>query len=320
MYSSVAISIPWLKKNKADSGRVGLTVGPDGLSVACVDADRRLVFCQFFERPEDSTTLLNELVAEQDWGGMPCSLVLHPVYYQLLLTETPAVDSDEMSSAIRWKIKELLDFPLDDAAIECFELPTDAFRGQKKMLYAAAMRKSKLKELLEPVSESGLVVDCIEVAELALHNLTRKIPVERGGVAILQLLEGVGFINLVEDGAIYLCRRLDFGLDRFNALGDNRDFFDSLMLEIQRSLDYYESQLGKGIVTSLFYAPGVIMTEPIGEFLSQSLAINVEPLTFASMAFDTELDLEDPQLLRSVIAIGAALTPQGLSEVVNAAH
>jgi len=319
MNSSVAISIPWLKKSKANSGRVGLTVGPDGLSVACVDAARRLVFCQFFDTPEDSQALLNELVAEQSWGGMPCSLVLHPVYYQLLLTETPAVNADEMSSAIRWKIKELLDFPLEDAAIEYFELPADAFRGRRKMLYAATLRKGTLKELLQPVAQSGLAVDCIEVAELALHNLTANIPVERGGVAILQLLQGVGFINLVEDGAVYLCRRLDFGLDRFDALGDNSAFFDSLMLEIQRSLDYYESQLGKGIVTNLYYAPGIIMTEPIGEFLSQSLAITVEPLTFAKMTIDTELELEDPQLLRSVNAIGAALTPQGLSEVVDAA-
>lgn len=316
----MVFSIPWLKSKKADIGRVGLAVGPDGLAVACVDADQRLIFCQIFDRPEDSKALLTELVEQQQWGGLPCSVVLHPAYYQLLLTETPAVNADEMASAVRWKIKELLDFPLDEAAIEHFELPVDAFRGRKKMLYAAALRKSTLKELLQPVEEAGLAVDCIEVAELALHNLTASMPVERGGIAILQLLEGVGFINLVEDGAIYLCRRLDFGLDRFDPLGDNSAFFDSLMLEIQRSLDYYESQLGKGIVTQLYYAPGVIMTEPIGEFLSQSLAVNVEPLTFAKMALDTELALEDPQLLRSVNAIGAALTPKGLSEVVDAAH
>lgn len=316
----MAISIPWLNRTKENTGRIGLVVGPDGLSVACVDADKKLVFCQFFDQIGDARQLLGDLVLEQNWQGMPCSLVLHPIYYQLLLTETPAVENEEMASAVRWKVKELLDFPLEEAAIEYFQLPDDAFRGRQKMLYAAIMRKTTLQELLTPVEESGLTVDCIEVSELALHNLTARIPSGRGGVAFIQLLEGEGFINLIEDGAIYLCRRLDFGLSGFKVIGDNAAYLDLLILEIQRSLDYYESQLGKGIVTKLIYAPGLVVTEPIGEFLSNQLAINVEAFNLSTLGIDSDVELEDPGVLRGAIAIGAALQPYQQSKVIDAAH
>ncbi|HEB28366.1 MAG TPA: hypothetical protein ENI05_11430, partial [Porticoccus sp.] len=251
-----------------------------------------------------------------------CSMVLHPVYYQLLLAERPSVEEAELSSAVRWKVKELLDFPVEEAAVEHFLLPEDAYRGRQKMLYAAALRKTTLKSLVEPVEASGLSVDCIEIAELALHNIVSRLPQEGGGIAMVQLHEGEGFINLVEDGAIYLTRRLDIGLDKFSSTGNNTAFFDSLFLEIQRSLDYYESQLGKGIITRLFYSPGLPDTNSIGEFLSAQLGLNVSTLdlTVLDAVEGSGINTDgNEQLVRSASAIGAALGAYRLPEDVRAA-
>lgn len=314
----MAISLPWLAKRRSRPGRVGLAVGPDGLALAAVGADNQLTYCQFHELAGDSGELLAELVAAQGWENMFCSMVLHPAYYQLLLAETPPVQPEEMPSAVRWKIKELLDYPLDDAAIEHFLLPEDAYRGRQKMLYAAALRKATLQELVAPVEASGLQVDCIEIAELALHNIVSRFAVGGGGVALVQLHDAEGFINLVEDGAIYLSRRLDVGLHKFNPDADNTDFFDSLFLEIQRSLDYYESQLGKGIITQLYYSPGGPHTELIGKFLSAQLGLNVSELAFDTLNLGAdEAQLE--HLARCASAIGAALGPFSEAEVISAA-
>jgi MSHA biogenesis protein MshI len=318
----MAISSPWFKKGKSSTGRVGLAVGPDGLAVAAVNAEGIVEYCQFHDPLGDSANILSELVVEQGWGKMPCSIVLHPVYYQLLLTERPAVKDVELSSAVRWKVKELLDFPVEEAAIEHFLLPEDAYRGKKKMVYAAALRKTALQSLVEPVKASGLLIDRIEVSELALHNVVSRLPHEGGGIAMMQLHAGEGFINLVEDGAIYLTRRLDIGLDKFSTTGNNTAFFDSLFLEIQRSLDYYESQLGKGIITQLFYSPGLAETNDIGEFLSAQLGLNVSKLDLAELeaVSKSALDLEgNEQLIRSASAIGAALGTYTLPEGLRAA-
>ena len=314
------LTIPWLHKRKLKPGRVGLAIAPEGLAVAFVNAETRLQHCQFYPRTDDTATQLRELVSQLELEDTPCSVILHPAYYQLLLAEAPAVEAAEMAAAVRWKVKELLDYPLDDAAIESFSLPDDAYRGRQKMLYAAAMRKPLLQDLVDPVEQSGLAVDCIEIAELAMHNLIARLPSEPGGVALIQLYESGGFINLVEDGAIYLSRRLDAGLGRYQPAGDNSAFFESLFLEVQRSLDYYESQLGKGIITQLLYSPGLPETAAIGQFLSGQLGLNVAALDLAPLQLVAVVDEElDEQMARCAAAIGAALGPYSGQEAARAA-
>lgn len=311
----MALSIPWLHKKQAKKGRIGLSAGPDGLGVAYINAEQELVFTKFFANPGDVEQLLRDLVVEQGWQDMPCSMVLHPVYYQLLLTEAPQVPANELCSAVRWKVKEFLDFPIEEAAIEYFSLPDDAYRGRQKMLYVAVLRKSTLQSLVDPVEASGLSVDCIEVSELALHNLFSRLPAERGGSAVVQLCGAEGFINLVEDGAIYLCRRIEIGIDGFQHDGDNAKYFEALLLEIQRSMDFYESQLGKGIVSHLYLAPDNSTTSQIGGFLSSQLGLNVEPLDVA----DLGMSLEDADS-GCIDAIGAAMQPRKEKEPISAAH
>ena len=315
------LSIPWFDRNRVKPGRIGLAVGPDGLAAAHLD-DSGIRYCCFHSWPDDNNQLLAELTADNDWHAMPCSVVLHPVYYQLSLTEKPPVQPDEMPSAVRWQVKEFLDFPLDEAAIEYFLLPDDAYRGRQKMLYAAALRKKALQDLVEPVQNSGLEVDCIEIAELALNNVVCRLPAVNGAAALVQLYEGGGFINLIEDGSIYLCRRLDIGLERFTGNTDNSDCYEMLLLEIQRSLDFYESQLGKGIVTTLYYSPGTSQFNLLGEFLSNQLGLNVLPLSLPSLLLNGDGSEEtnaDEQALICINAIGAALGPLSCSEVVSAA-
>lgn len=314
----MATSISWLKKRTAKAGRVGLAVGPDGLAAAYVDTAGKLVFYQFLESVGDRVSNLAELVEAQEWRAMPCSVVLHPVYYQLLLADSPQVESAELNAALRWKIKDLLDFPIDDAAVSHFLLPEDAYRGRQKKLYVGVLRKTLLQSLIEPIESSGLLVDCIEVSELALHNIISRLPQAGGGIAMVQLHEGEGFINLVEDGAVYLTRRLGVGLEKYKAGTENTEFFDSLFLEIQRSLDFYESQLGKGIITRLFYSPGLEHTAAVGEFLSRQLGINVAPLDLSQLGFVGAED--DQQLARCSSAIGAALGPNRRQEAVRAAY
>lgn len=290
-------------------------MGPDGWGLAVLDRAGQLQHCAFYSRDEGDADRLQQQIDALDLAGMSCSLVLHPVYYQLLLAEAPPVEPQEVGEAVRWKIKELLDFPLEQAAIDYFLLPADAYRGRQSMLYAAAMRRSALQQLVEPVEQAGLALDCIEIAELAMHNLISRLPEQSGGTALVQLMEGGGFINLVEDGAVYLSRRLDVGLDEYSPAGDNQRFFEALYLDIQRSLDFYESQLGKGIITRLLYSPGLPETAGIGEFLSRELGLEVSVLDLSPLQLIDVLDEErDEQMARSAMAIGAALGPQRTAE------
>lgn len=309
------ITIPWMGRKSNQLGRVGIALGPDGTAVAHVDAQNRLDFCQFYPEPSEGHDALPELIQSQDWQGQPCSLVLHPIYYQMTLTEAPAVADEEMTEAVRWRLKEFVDYALDEAAVEFFRLPEDAYRGRRAMLYAAAMRKQSLESLVAPVEQLDLNLDCVEIAELALHNLCHLLPESRGGTAILYMAENESFINLIEDGDIYLSRSIDVGFVQLE--GDASRSLESLLLEVQRSLDFYESQIGKGIIASLYYLTSPATTAQLDKYLNQQLGLNIAEFPL------TELLASEckPSVMESaVMAIGAAYGPHQAVVENHAAH
>ena len=81
--------------------------------------------------PTEAAVILEDLVKEYEMEGTQCSFVLNPKDYNLHLVEAPNVEPDELRSAVRWKIKDLLDMKIDEAAIDVFEVPEDAYRGRE---------------------------------------------------------------------------------------------------------------------------------------------------------------------------------------------
>lgn len=309
------LRFPWLSKASSAQGRIGLAVGPDGWTVVSVSGDGDVEHCQLYSDIGDPQHFVETLVEQQQWQDRPCTIVLHPLYYQMLLVEAPPVPDDEMAAAVHWRIKELLDFPVDQAAVEFFHLPEDAYRGRKKMLYAVAMRKNSLQSLVAPIEAGGLAVDRVDIAELALHKQARLLPKGRGGTAVVHLLESEGFINLIEDGNIYLSRNLDVGLERLLGAADPSAVLDELLLEIQRSLDFYESQLGKGIIADLYFSPATDDMKAVEEHMAMLLGLNVQP-------FKVSVDLDEPLPANGALALAVAMAdvePAIEEEAISAA-
>ena len=81
---------------------------------------------------------------------------------------------------------------------------------------------------------------------------------------------------------------------------------DRLVLEIQRSLDYYESQMGKGQVTKIFIAQRQFDTQDMVKVLDESLTAQVTSMNMADrMQSDVTLTPETQQI--ASLAIGATL-------------
>ena len=304
------LTLPWLSNTRTD-GRLAIALGPEGTALALCNAIGELQFCQFFPPSDNPGKWLAERVEQYGWQKLPCSVVLHTDSYQLLQAERPPVEGDELSAAVRWKVREFLDFPVEEAAIQHFALPEDAYYGRQPMVCVAALPRAELEALIEPIENSGLAVDCVEITELALHYLITRVPAEGGGIALLHLHNSGGFINLVADGQIYLTRRLDIGLDRYRPGDHDSNFLDMLALEIQRSLDFFESQMGKGIITRLFYSPALGAYAGVGEIFHDQLGLEVYGLSPATWP-DITLAMDDgdsDELCRCAAAIGAALGP-----------
>ncbi|MDZ7748253.1 MAG: hypothetical protein U5K43_04970 [Halofilum sp. (in: g-proteobacteria)] len=82
--------------------------------------------------------------------------MLAPGEYQLLQIEAPPVPAAEMRRAASWRVRELIDFPVDQAVVDTFDPPEAAQqRGQAQRRDVAVARRSVIAERVELNARAG---------------------------------------------------------------------------------------------------------------------------------------------------------------------
>jgi len=276
--------LKFTKKSKL--GRVGLEVRADGIAVALAIpgddgkfyvTDSKFQECKAAERIEVLTQLVNDLDAK----SLLCNLVLPAKQYQTYPIEKPKVEDSELSDAARWRVKDMLDFDLGDAVTDVYDFPSDALRGRPEQLNVVVCRSAIIKEALKLVSESGLVLESIDIVDLALRNVaTRLSEDEHKAQAILYLRNGAGVMVLVKNDDLYLSRHFDFSLQSLNEPSQQDSVIQNLALEIQRSFDYFESQMGQ-VPPRMISLIGPGSNVPLANMLGGSIAADVTWLDLA---------------------------------------
>ena len=78
------------------------------------------------------------VVRDHGLAGATCVGVLSPEQYSLRLVDAPEVSRAELGAAARWLIGDLVDFSVDDAVIDFFEVPQQTSRGRPNRIYVVA--------------------------------------------------------------------------------------------------------------------------------------------------------------------------------------
>jgi MSHA biogenesis protein MshI len=278
----------------------------DETAIARVDRERGKPALRFLEfiANHDEIRAARRALEHRKLGRSRCTTVLDSDAYQLLLVEAPDVRPDELRAAVRWRIKDLIPFHVDDAVIDVFEIPSQTSREQGRMMYAVAARASAVRERVDLLEGQRIALEVIDIPEMCLRNVAALAAEDARGVALLTLAEKHGWITLTRQGVLYLARRLDFG-HRQLAAGDDM-LLDQLVLEVQRSLDYYESHFTHGPIGDLLVAPLPTPLPGLVSHLARGLAIRVAPLDLAA-ALDGATALDAELVWRGLVAIGAAL-------------
>lgn len=303
------------KKRVPSGGLCGLSIGAERVALAQVqrqkDGAMRLAAASV-DRPANDDSWLRRL--EQQASGIRVgkkrvTSVLPNGAYQLVLVEVPDVPADEVKPALRWKIKDLLDFPVDEAVIELFKMPEQSTATNKSMVYAVATRRSRVQEHIELLHNAGLALDVIDIPELCTRNLATRLPQDAAGVAFLHFADTHGTLTITRQGVLYLIRQIEKGLTEIHAA--SRDDFSrtelvsKIVLETQRSLDYYESHFSYGPVTELVLAPGSNVGG-LADSLHEELGLTISSLDLNGM-FETRTEMSETEQSDCLLAIGAAL-------------
>ncbi len=246
-----------------------------------------------------------------------CTTLLNAGDYQLLLVEAPDVESSELRAAIRWRIKDLIDFHIDDAVVDVVEIPGQD-RGRARMMYVVAARSARVRSRIDQIEDAGLELTAIDVEELALRNIAALADQDRRGTCLLWFGADYGLILLVREDELYLSRRIEIGTNHlFSAAQsgdpDNGDFGESLIslleqvtLEIQRSLDYYDSHFALPPLGEMLVAPCAPPMPYLTRYLEANLNLRTHDLDLMRLFPSATLPDLATQA-RCLTAVGAAL-------------
>jgi len=247
--------------------------------------------------------------ADMSLERTPASAVLPANAYQLQLVEMPNVPADEMLAAVRWRIKDLIDYPVEEAVVELFEMPRHANPGNTPIAYAVVTRKTEVLQQIERMKNADLRMDVIDIPELCIRNIAALLPQDEHGVALLHFTEECGYLTITRRGVLHMMRRLDTGrTELIDASGDEfglQERISGIALEIQRSLDYYESHYDCRPVGEIILGPGFDL-QPLSESLAEHLGLTVSPLVFDDL-FQMEEAISSEEQGSCLLAVGAAL-------------
>ncbi len=236
---------------------VGVTFGSEATSAVRLrpggrDGSPRLLACdELASAPQAVDAALADWVERNGARRAHAVGVLARDEYQVLSIDAPPVEASELRDAIGWSIRDLIDFPLDEAVIDTFDMPESARRG-RNTVYVVVARRQTVATRVAQLSRAGRNVQAIDIPELAQREVSGRLDVD-GGHALLALDARQGLLTVFRAGEHYLARALDIGRTTLAERGGAAS--NDLVLEVQRSFDYYESALSQPPLGSLLLFP-----------------------------------------------------------------
>jgi MSHA biogenesis protein MshI len=310
---SIETLLGLFNKKKGKPGLLGISLIDKELALAHIGnaaGQPALLACELLPlgSAQDGGKVLAEKAQSLGLEQTRCNFVLAPDDYSLLLVEAPNVEPAELASAAKWKIKDMIDRPLEQLAISVFPVPRDAYRSsQRDMLYVVAADRKKVQTVVDMVIGAGLQLVSIDIPELAMRNLTTLYTDDSNGLAMMDLRHDGSLLNLSKNGAIYLTRHLSTQVGEDILRSHEWDTVkDRLVLEIQRSLDYYESQMGQGHINRVLVAPRKQDSDALKAELDQAMGVKVEVMNLQGK-FTSNVELSFDLQQGCLMAIGGAL-------------
>ena len=294
----------------------GLYLTIDGIAVAEIeqsgDNPPGLKSCAFITATEatDRLTQLVKYIGKNNLKKQSCVVVLDETQYNLIQLPAPPVADDELKSAVRWSIKDLINYPVEDAIIDVFRVPVQEHREEK--IYVVAAPKDKVQKTVDFIRKTGLRLDAIDIEELSLGIIIEQMNDHQRGVAVLHLGHLVGSISLFSNSALYSSRKIDTGLNRLEEIQAQGatsaamdQLYESIILELQRSLDFYESEFARPAITKLVVSPRHPVLQGFCDYASSHSGLTVELINIAQVFTDSTA-LNDENQARCLLAIAAA--------------
>jgi MSHA biogenesis protein MshI len=178
-----------------------------------------------------------------------CRWLLSHECYQTYLTDSPNVLKKELPEALKWQLKDQLDFPVDEVLISYYKPHHPD--PENNQVVAVSVEKKLIDTIVLMTKEIGLELNAIEVEELTIGHML---------IPHLAKDKIVGYVGENRSGLVfnfYQSNKLVFSRYKkgtylpinqeqeheFSLESQSQEQEDAFLLETQRTLDYVISQL-----------------------------------------------------------------------------
>lgn len=251
-------------------------------------------------------------VATKIPASCQCTLVIPPERYMVLQIDKPAVPDDEISLALPWTIKDLVTLPDDDMVLDYLDLPLqNQLQGTKVNVVVSS--KIWLADLVALFVQHKLQLVGIQPEEWLARNL---LPVKEQALMLVSHQPGQDLaIQIMQRGHLCFSRRLrGFNrLDHYSVEELQQGIFDNLLLELQRSIDYFEGQLKQAPVREI----ALLLANSNQAGIVQLFIQNGFSQVFAVSAKDIKVQISAEQFSQYWLALAGAIEPLCAQREVN---
>ncbi len=186
-------------------------------------------------------------------------------------------------------MKDRLSQSVDNTLLGSIDYPQGCRHDDQLMVFE--VKKPYVAELVEAAHDCGVNLAAIDTSELLLGDLLFPDEEMNKGIGILVEHDRGVHLLLYRNHSLYLIRKLQDISDLMSCLPapGNDHMADTLMLEIQRTLDYYDSLMGQPSPAKLYLIPSITDLSPLADHLNSNLAPAVTVLDLNEMC-----DLPEP--------------------------
>jgi len=212
-----------------------------------------------------------------------CTTWIDPGAYQMVQVQAPKVPPAELRAALRWSVKDSLDFPVEQALIDVLPIPTDGMPpGRDALALVVAARRQALADRVQAFQHAHLSLHVIDVLEAAQRNVAALFETPGRGLALLSFHESGGLLTFTRGGELYGLRHIDANLSVLADPNQRETAFERIGLELQRSLDGFDRQFSQVPLQRVLIA-GHPAAAALGNYLKDNLYLPVDVADLGSV-------------------------------------
>ena len=213
------------------------------------------------------------------------AILLAPGEYQFLVADAPDVQEAELKLAMKWRLKEIVDFPVEEASFDLLTIPgSTGPASRSRTMFAVVAKNELLRRRVAEFDEARYGVTVIDIPETAQRNIAALYEEQGRGVGLLYFDATGGLMTISFGGELFHARRFDITQADIAGVSDvaREDLFGRIVLEVQRTLDNVERQFSSVTLTKILVGPEAEDTGLVA-FLQANLAVAVEAVSLESV-------------------------------------